>query len=426
MIGITHTLRCVATTLIALSLAAIFANPALADFPGPVYPFLPNGNYGAINLIGSVSSNIPIPGGANSTIFIVTNLGATIAYTTLGTSNAVTANTTVDPIQPGANRCFSRGAYTYIAGYSTNSETLTIVGGTGQCQDTSGAPATGSATAANQTNGSQLTMIVDGLGNVIGSTANALNVDCIAGCSGGGGGGGGAVTAALGSYAAGFSPDIGNSATPTAAWIGSGTPTVLGTNQGIYNQLVALNTAFNASLTPNAALTSWQTSPNAGFGILCQYLSANPSAPANTNTIGLRCDPNGLLKIAPTASTNGGALNSASFIITNNTTAVVVRNAPATLYSISAYTSTAATEGVWLKLYDTATTFTCGTGTPVRRDAVPAASTPANLSGATIDLGPAGRYFTTGITACVTVNVADSDATAPPAANYGAANFVIQ
>ena len=38
---------------------------------------------------------------------------------------------------------------------------------------------TGAATAANQTNGSQKTQIVDGLGNVIASTSNALNVDVV-------------------------------------------------------------------------------------------------------------------------------------------------------------------------------------------------------------------------------------------------------
>ncbi len=43
----------------------------------------------------------------------------------------------------------------------------------------------GAATAANQTNGSQKTQIVDGSGNVIGSTSNNLDVQC-ANCSGSG------------------------------------------------------------------------------------------------------------------------------------------------------------------------------------------------------------------------------------------------
>jgi len=41
----------------------------------------------------------------------------------------------------------------------------------------------GVATAANQTNATQKTQIVDGSGNVIGSSSNALEVDCTAGCS---------------------------------------------------------------------------------------------------------------------------------------------------------------------------------------------------------------------------------------------------
>jgi hypothetical protein len=43
---------------------------------------------------------------------------------------------------------------------------------------------TGAASAANQTNATQKTQVVDGSGNVIGSTSNALNVNCSAGCSG--------------------------------------------------------------------------------------------------------------------------------------------------------------------------------------------------------------------------------------------------
>ena len=43
----------------------------------------------------------------------------------------------------------------------------------------------GAATAANQTNASQKTQIVDGSGNVIASTSNNLNVQC-ANCSGSG------------------------------------------------------------------------------------------------------------------------------------------------------------------------------------------------------------------------------------------------
>ena len=48
----------------------------------------------------------------------------------------------------------------------------------------------GAATASNQTNGDQKTQIVDSFGDVIGSTNNALDVNCVSGCSGGGGGGG--------------------------------------------------------------------------------------------------------------------------------------------------------------------------------------------------------------------------------------------
>lgn len=43
----------------------------------------------------------------------------------------------------------------------------------------------GGATSANQTNGSQKTQIVDGSGNVIGSTSNALNVHIASGSSSG-------------------------------------------------------------------------------------------------------------------------------------------------------------------------------------------------------------------------------------------------
>jgi hypothetical protein len=116
----------------------------------------------------------------------------------------------------------------------------------------------------------------------------------------------------------------------------------------------------------------------------------------------------------PTAGTAGGSSTTGN-IVANNTTAVVVKASAGTLYSIQM--SGIGSAPAYLKLYN-ATSATCGSGTPVKRLMIPAASTAANGGGSNIDFGAAGVKFGTGITYCVTTGIGDADTTAPAASTF--------
>lgn len=127
--------------------------------------------------------------------------------------------------------------------------------------------------------------------------------------------------------------------------------------------------------------------------------------PAGTNTIG---------GTIPTAAATGGATPTGN-IAANNTTAVVVKASPGTLYGVQLGGIGAAP--AYLKIYN-ATSATCGSGTPVKRLIIPAAATAANGGGSNITFGPVGVAFSTGITYCVTTGITDADTTAPAASTY--------
>lgn len=114
------------------------------------------------------------------------------------------------------------------------------------------------------------------------------------------------------------------------------------------------------------------------------------------------------------AQATGGASTTGN-IAANNTTAVVVKGSAGTLYGVQLYGLGSAP--AYLKIYN-ATSATCGSGTPVKRLMIPAASTAANGAGSNVAFGAAGVAFGTGITYCVTTSIADNDTTAPAASTF--------
>jgi hypothetical protein len=114
-------------------------------------------------------------------------------------------------------------------------------------------------------------------------------------------------------------------------------------------------------------------------------------------------------------ATATGGTSTAGAIVPNNTTAVVVKSGAGTLYGLQLYGINAAP--LYVKFYN-ATSATCGSGTPVKRMLIPAASTAANGAGSNVDFGPAGVNFSTGITYCATTGITDADTTAPTANNF--------
>ena len=102
-------------------------------------------------------------------------------------------------------------------------------------------------------------------------------------------------------------------------------------------------------------------------------------------------------------------------IATNNTNATVLKAQSGIV--VGAQVSGVGAAPAYLKFYDKATAPTCGTDTPSKVLMIPAAATAANgvASNMTISLG---AVFNLGIGICVVAGIADSDATAPPAACF--------
>lgn len=119
------------------------------------------------------------------------------------------------------------------------------------------------------------------------------------------------------------------------------------------------------------------------------------------------------LPVANSSSSTGGATVS-SAIAPATPAGVNLKATTGTLYGIQATTIQATP--VYIKFYNSASAPTCGSGTPIARIMVPAASTAANGAGTNI-MYPAGINFSSGIGYCVTGALADNDTTAITASN---------
>lgn len=98
-----------------------------------------------------------------------------------------------------------------------------------------------------------------------------------------------------------------------------------------------------------------------------------------------------------------------SYISVNNTTAVAVKTSAGTVYSVDAFNNGA--NIAYVKLYAAVLPFTCGTGTPLARYAVPygASSSGGGFNVSNIN----GDAYSTGIVMCITTGIADNDTGAP-------------
>lgn len=150
------------------------------------------------------------------------------------------------------------------------------------------------------------------------------------------------------------------------------------------------------------AMATYGTSPGA---VLVPGVNAFIT---NTNANGRATAANSSPVVSVAAASTAGAIQP------NNTTAVVVKGSAGTLFGVQIYGIGSAP--AYLKIYN-ATSATCGSGTPVKRLMIPAASTAANGAGSNVTFGP-GLAFSTGITYCVTTGIGDSDTTAAAASTF--------
>jgi hypothetical protein len=211
-------------------------------------------------------------------------------------------------------------------------------------------------------------------------TGGNLRINCVTGC-GGGGGGNNVNIDAVG----------GNTVTTTVPVSGTVSATVSGT-VGV-SSLPALPAGSNAIGT--VGVTSLPALPAGSNAIGTVGVTSLPALPAGSNTIGN-------VGLAEPATTNYSLIGAAS------TNATSVKASAGTLYEISlANISTTAT--AYLKLYNSASAPTCGSGTPVARYLIPFAASGGAGSNLSLTLG---KTFTTGIAFCITAGIADNDTTA--------------
>ena len=138
-------------------------------------------------------------------------------------------------------------------------------------------------------------------------------------------------------------------------------------------------------------------------------------SPCSAN--GTSCVPTSRSAPLPIALTGTTTTQTANFslIAANTTNSTLVKGSAGVIYEI-AMSNNSATP-VWLKLYDSSTAPTCGSGTPVARYMIHGEA--GSTNGAT-DVIPItiGKDFTNGIAFCLTGGIADSNTTAVAASTY--------
>lgn len=154
--------------------------------------------------------------------------------------------------------------------------------------------------------------------------------------------------------------------------------------------------------------------PNVKFHPTALTASCTFSLNASAGSIQPLVTPDGATAVNLQPSTSGG-LSVKSIIVANNTTSVAVKASAGQLYGITGSSISTATP-VFVKFYNASQgSTTCGSGTPVEREQIPAPG--VSGGGTNIPLMP-GVAFGTAITVCVTAGIGDADTTSPAASTY--------
>jgi hypothetical protein len=250
-------------------------------------------------------------------------------------------------------------------------------------------------------------------GTAVGTTVpGALDITCVSGCVAGSGVAQGTATAAAPTYTEGANA-------PLSLDLSGNQRVTLGAAQVNVACNIGVGCVGNAvggAVPPQAHVVGFHD-PSGNVAIPRTDGSGNTVV---TGTVGITGTPNvaltsvsagvGIIPIAP--STQAGTL-SHSAILANSTNATSVKASAGTLFEISVYNNSATI--AYLKLYNSATAPTCGSGTPVARYLIPGASSGGAGSNVNITLG---KSFGTGIAYCVTTGIGDTDTTAVAANAY--------
>lgn len=269
------------------------------------------------------------------------------------------------------------------------------------------------ATSTKQSDGSQKTQVVDGSGNVIGATSNALDINIKSGNP----------TTIAATQSGTWTVQPGNTAN-TTAWKVDGSavtqpvsavalplPALAATStaQADGTQKTQIvdsygNVIGSTDKAIDVNVKSGTTRDISGgildnVGTLTEIINPLPNG---SNTIGN-------VGMAP-RETGGLLMNSAVMLATTNAT--LVKGGPGQIYGIEIFNNSASI--AYLKVYDAAGAPTAGSGTPAMRRMVP-----GNTSGAGCIINiPNGSSYSRGIGYTFTGGIADTDTTAVAASAF--------
>lgn len=117
--------------------------------------------------------------------------------------------------------------------------------------------------------------------------------------------------------------------------------------------------------------------------------------------------------VTPGPTTSGG-LSVTSWVSVNNATGINVKASAGQVYRSECFSDPSAATQVYLKLYNSASAPTCGSGTPVMRQMSTFGSTGGGFTSGT----DSGTAFSSGIGYCLVTGITDADATAPAASKF--------
>ena len=295
--------------LIGSALASIFLAPAFSEAQTVG---------GSTSLgISNVSANVALPfvSTTNKWAVVWPSSGASASniFFSLGTSNTVAATTSSPPLLPGGE-CINIGPSTYLAGISSSGTATLQIKMMPQCPlgmgfagnnisvSTSTLP-TGAATSANQATGNgYLSIIATNSGAATPAGSNTI----------------GAVTQASGPWTANIT-QLGGVAISTGAGA---------TDSGTQRVVLATGGATQTTVAPGTA----PSNANVIGGV---YTATAPS-PSDGQTMAVRLDAAGNLKIAATVGAPNWAGGTYSSIASNSVTTIAAR---ATRHAITIFNS---------------------------------------------------------------------------------------
>lgn len=292
---------------------------------------------------------------------------------------------------------------------------LRVTGGGGGGGGTSSAfnaafPADGTAAGAlDSVSGDMVPFVLD-------NATGGVQVTCVSGCGGSGGTSStfgaafptdGTAIGALDSTGTNMVPlnldasgnldvNVGNASIPV-------------TQSGTWN----VGTVTAVTSITNAVTVAQPTAANLNATVVGTGTFATQAAQSGTWTV----QPGNTANTTPWLVTNVPPTTQAdtllsSAVLAASTNATSVKGSAGALFNVSVYNNSATI--AYLKLYNSASAPTCGSGTPVLRYIIPASTSGAG-SNVSIDIG---AEFTSGIGYCVTTGISDSDTGAVAASAY--------